>query len=443
MRRVAIIGAGPAGLVTAKAMLAKGLEPIIFEKFITLGGMWNPLRHRSWGDDLTTNLSKFTCCFSDHPWPSPSSSTSTMIDLFPTQQQFYDYLLRYQHQYLDQTIFRYQCEVIHIEKKTSIPTTTETTIPSPLISWEVQWYNEQRQLLTEEFDSVVVATGFFGQPAIRNELISLDFSGEVIHSNEFKNSFNYEGKRVAVIGGSHNAAEIASNVSLYAKSVHHITPRPFWPMPRLLPINPSSSTSPYLPLDLIFFQRASHETFEKETALNSPEKNQILDQYFRSFHGSKTPYGPLEKASSSQNCSPLPPVIAIADYYSQMIQSEKIQVVFGRVGRISETGEVFAETPPTTPEIPIHSPSPLCSNIDVVIFCTGYRTQFPFFSAEILEILQHHPHDDQFVPLLTHRSMIHPDLPGLGFVGMYRGPYFGIMEKQAVEFSSLLSHHSS
>lgn len=30
--------------------------------------------------------------------------------------------------------------------------------------------------------------------------------------------------------------------------------------------------------------------------------------------------------------------------------------------------------------------------------------------------------------------MIHPDLPGLGFVGIYRGPYFGVMEKQAVSY---------
>jgi hypothetical protein len=431
MKRVAIIGAGPAGLVAAKSMVAKGFETIVFEKFKTLGGLWNPLRHRSWGDDLTTNLSKFTCCFSDHPWPLPSSP---MLDLFPTQQQLYEYLLRYQLQYLqDETMFRYQCEVIRIEQ-----TTTATAAITR--NWEVQWYDEQRKLMREEFDYVVVATGFFGEPALPSEIVSEGFSGEVIHSNDFKNSLKYEGKRVAVIGGSHNAAEIASNVSFYAKTVYHIAPRPFWPMPRLLPINPSSSVSPYLPLDLVFYQRASHDTFEKEIALNSIEKNQSLDSYFRSFHGSAAPYCPSESLRGH------PPVIAISDYYSQMIQSNKIHLLFGRVGQVTNTGDLFTSThsrgnqpssdvdalPSSSHSLDLE-PTLLCSGIDAIIFCTGYRTQFPFFSPLILETLQHRPHDnDQFLPLLTHRSMIHPDLPGLGFVGMYRGPYFGIMEKQAV-----------
>jgi hypothetical protein len=33
--------------------------------------------------------------------------------------------------------------------------------------------------------------------------------------------------------------------------------------------------------------------------------------------------------------------------------------------------------------------------------------------------------------------MLHPVLPGLYFVGMYKGPYFGVIELQAVSVSWL------
>lgn len=39
--KVGIIGAGPAGLVTAKYLLDEGLKPTIFEISDQLGGQWN------------------------------------------------------------------------------------------------------------------------------------------------------------------------------------------------------------------------------------------------------------------------------------------------------------------------------------------------------------------------------------------------------------------
>jgi Flavin-binding monooxygenase-like/Family of unknown function (DUF6314) len=69
-------------------------------------------------------------------------------------------------------------------------------------------------------------------------------------------------------------------------------------------------------------------------------------------------------------------------------------------------------------------------DVDALLFCTGYKPSFPFFSPEILSLLQFSP-SDTFHPLLLHRCIFHPSLPNLGFVGMYRGPYFGIQELQA------------
>jgi dimethylaniline monooxygenase (N-oxide forming) len=38
---------------------------------------------------------------------------------------------------------------------------------------------------------------------------------------------------------------------------------------------------------------------------------------------------------------------------------------------------------------------------------------------------------DKFVSHIAHRTVMHPELPNLSLVGLYRGPFFGIIELQA------------
>lgn len=41
MQKVAIVGAGPAGLVAAKVLLTDGFDVTIFDQHTTLGGIWS------------------------------------------------------------------------------------------------------------------------------------------------------------------------------------------------------------------------------------------------------------------------------------------------------------------------------------------------------------------------------------------------------------------
>ena len=41
MQTVAIVGAGPAGLVAAKVLLTDGFDVTVFDKNTTLGGIWS------------------------------------------------------------------------------------------------------------------------------------------------------------------------------------------------------------------------------------------------------------------------------------------------------------------------------------------------------------------------------------------------------------------
>jgi hypothetical protein len=63
---VAVIGAGPGGLVAGRWLLSQGFEPTIFEQAPTLGGQWTGLPELSgvW-PTMHTNTSGITTAFSD------------------------------------------------------------------------------------------------------------------------------------------------------------------------------------------------------------------------------------------------------------------------------------------------------------------------------------------------------------------------------------------
>src|SRR5262249_21495440 len=75
---------------------------------------------------------------------------------------------------------------------------------------------------------------------------------------------------------------------------------------------------------------------------------------------------------------------------------------------------------------------------DAIIWCTGYRPKLPLLSAETLAALDFDP-DELLQPLLLHKCTLHPDLPSRAFVGLYRGPSFGVIELQARWSCAVLS----
>jgi len=87
-KRIAVIGAGPSGLTAAKAALEVGLEPTIFEASTTgMGGLWKKSGGFVW-NNMRTNLTKWSCSFSDHPWDEEA-------DDFPFGSALLQYLLGY------------------------------------------------------------------------------------------------------------------------------------------------------------------------------------------------------------------------------------------------------------------------------------------------------------------------------------------------------------
>ena len=90
VKRVAILGAGPAGIVSAKYAIENGFVPVVFDKKSLPGGLWSA-GTAIW-DDMHSNSSRYSVMFSDFGWPDKAS-------IIPSARDVYNYLIDYSHHF--------------------------------------------------------------------------------------------------------------------------------------------------------------------------------------------------------------------------------------------------------------------------------------------------------------------------------------------------------
>lgn len=306
-RTVAVIGAGLSGLVAAKCLAQAGLLPTVFDRRPWTGGMWSGASDATYRS-LRTNLSRHTCCFSDFPWPSDAP-------LFPSANEMSDYLEGYAAAFLSSRsscAMELGCKVTMVEPAAAGPASTaagDRTQPAFRGPWRVTWRQEQHpaaastssaalppsppQLQDQQrvFDFVVVASGSSAAPYVPH-IPGLDsFPGTVLHSSEYRGPETLAGARaVAVVGGSASAVDIAADLAMIEghralgqaaggggsgdsagtgasmaaaaghaagrPDVHHVVPRQFWVVPRSVPLDATSASTAFVPLDLLLARRS-------------------------------------------------------------------------------------------------------------------------------------------------------------------------------------------
>jgi cation diffusion facilitator CzcD-associated flavoprotein CzcO len=261
-RKVAIIGAGPAGLVASKQLMDMGVVAKIFSN--NVGGMWNAQANPFW-PAMKTNLSKFTCRFSDHAWPEKTQ-------IFPTQQEMQGYLNEYAAKHVRPENIVLNCKVTHVH--------TDGNGRFNLV-----WDDATGKNNCELFDDVVVATGFFSKPSLPGDFSG--FKGRVIHSSEYTSPESFAGRNVVVVGASFSSAEIAADVATTASSVRNVVPRPSWMIPRFLPVETDRANTAFLPVDLLFYQLSRKRDGEGRTeALYKKDADRAkTNGYLRSLVG--------------------------------------------------------------------------------------------------------------------------------------------------------------
>ena len=186
-----MIGAGAAGLASARWLLDAGFETVVFERTAAVGGLWR-------GDtgiaypSLQTNTSKQKTAFSDLPFAAE-------LPDFPVRDDVVAYLERYADVTGVRTAIRFGHDVQAVR---------------PAIATTGGWVVDG-----EPFDAVVVAIGLFARPAEPAVPGRELFRGAVLHSRAYRDPTAFAGQDVVVVGAGSSGADIAVELATVAQSV--------------------------------------------------------------------------------------------------------------------------------------------------------------------------------------------------------------------------------
>ena len=213
--RIAVIGAGVAGLTTAKVLLQAGHEVQVFDKTPDVGGVWSRTRRYP---GLTTQSPKAQYSLSDYPMPKDYPE-------WPTGTQVQAYLAGY---------------AAHFGLEPALRLDTEVTSASP--DDEGRWVLTSRNASSDPsaettalFDRLVVANGVFCEPSIPQFPGLEEFTaagGRLLAGTELHDVEQARGKHVLVVGYGKSACDVTVPISKVAATTDVIARQLLWKVPR-------------------------------------------------------------------------------------------------------------------------------------------------------------------------------------------------------------------
>jgi len=207
--KVAVVGAGGAGLAAGRFLREAGLQVKIFEKQNNIGGLW---KYREGGPvykSLVTNLPKQIMQFLDFPFDDALPS-------FVTHSDMYAYLQKYAKCFELESLVHLNTEITSV-KRSSKP----SMALSDYTSWDVVSFdNKSGDQIKETYDAVVICNGHYDLPSIPDIPGLEKFPGSIMHSVQYDVPQPFEGKRVLCIGARASGTDVAREISSVAKTVH-------------------------------------------------------------------------------------------------------------------------------------------------------------------------------------------------------------------------------
>ncbi len=210
--RIAIIGAGVAGLATAKVLVQAGHDVVVFDKTPDVGGVWSRTRRYP---GLTTQSPKAQYSLSDFPMPRDYPE-------WPSGEQVQAYLAAYTAHFGLAGSLRLETEVV------------SATLAAGG-GWSLETRDAAGTTATDGFDRLVVANGVFCEPAIpaypgREEFAAA--GGQLLAGTELHDAEQARGKHVLVVGYGKSACDVTVPVSQVAASTDVIARQLLWKVPR-------------------------------------------------------------------------------------------------------------------------------------------------------------------------------------------------------------------
>jgi len=380
-QKVCIIGAGSSGIVAAQVLDARGIPFDCFEKGSHIGGNWrfeNDNGMSSAYRSLHINTSRRVMAFKSLPMP----------DHFPDYPDHFQ-MAAYFDEFAD-----------HFGLREKIAFRTEVTKVEPADGeWAVTTKGERGGENTERYRAVLVANGHHWDPRWPEPAFpgSEEFEGEQTHAHHYREPDVLRGKRVLVLGLGNSATDIAVESSRIADKTFLAVRRGAYVIPKYMNGKPIDETA----TPLISRLPLSVQRFFAMKGLEIAAGDMTT-------YGLPKPDHKLFEAHPTVSSELLPRLghgdIAVKPNIDRFSGGRTIRFVDG-----SE------------------------EEIDLVVYCTGYKMTFPFFDPKVLAA------PDNRLPL--YRRVVSVERPDLYFIGFIQplGPIMPLAEAQCEWIADLLN----
>jgi dimethylaniline monooxygenase (N-oxide forming) len=375
-----VIGAGSSGIAACQVLNARGIAFDCFEKGSEVGGNWryeNDNELSSAYRSLHINTSRGLMAYRTYPMP----------DDYPDYPNHFQ-IARYFDDYVDHFALR---EKIHFR--------TEVLSVVPVDGeWEVRVRERDGGEESRRYRAVLVANGHHWDPRWPEPPFpgSDRFEGEQIHVHHYREPEILSGKRVLVLGIGNSATDIAVESSRIAEKTFLAMRRGAYVMPKYLNGKPvDEAASKLLTMMPLQVQRF------------------VLGRMLGLTAGDMTSYGLPKPDHKLLEAHPT----VSAELLSRLghgdieVKPNIDRFLGGRTVRFVGGSE---------------------EEIDLVVYCTGYKVSFPFFDEDLVSARENR------LPL--YRRVVSVDRPGLYFIGLIQplGAIMPLAEAQAEWVADLL-----
>jgi len=333
--KVLIIGAGFSSIVCAIQLDILGIEYRIIERQPNFGGTWCWNTYPDARVDITSFLYNYTFEV-DYPW----------VHTFAPREELEDYIA-------------YIVDKFDLRKHAQFNTkVTQAKWNESTAKWEVAIEDGDQKTENLEANILLSASGLFSTPKLPDIAGIDDFKGKMFHTTAWDHSYDYSGKRVALIGTGSTGSQLLPRVAPDTESMTVFQRTPNWVAPVPAYRDPIIEERKWLLKNMPAYSNWNRYTFISASMRNESflkldkdwqakggyinEKNDLLRDMLINMISTKMAPKPEYIDKLIPGFAPLSRRIVIDNGWYDTLLRDNVELISDGISHITENGVVDA-----------------------------------------------------------------------------------------------------
>ncbi|KAF9892639.1 hypothetical protein FE257_001041 [Aspergillus nanangensis] len=389
---VVIIGAGISGLCMAIDLIrrTKCSNFVILEKGSQVGGTWNDNKYPGCACDVWSSLYSYSF-----------EQKSDWTREYPGQEEILAYIIKVAEKY---GLFKHIRFNSAVQEARWDDTNRRWNVKVGVSGAKDSQYLETYDLETE---FLISAVGQLNAPSWPSISGLDDFSGKLMHSARWDWSYDFSGKRVAIIGNGASAVQIIPEL---AKSASHLSiyqRTPNWVIPRMdLAVHPiQQALLHYVPpvrwckrAIMMYIREMTHSAFVDSNSLLSKQTHKQATDAMKSQLADKPELWETLTPNYAIGCKR----ILISDDFYPALNKEHVELNTTPIAKVTETG--------------IETEDGDTREFDLIVVATGFRTVEFMYPIEVYGKNGRSVADVWKDGAMAYRGVTVEDLPNFGML---------------------------